>query len=249
MRIDLFSCIIKKEYKLDLRILIVLVAVTTGSFILLDYSPAMARIRFDRAYTQDIDEDDKTEEWVNDYEFSDREEIIRFFDKEYKGLSINETIIKESYPYKYDPEFWWKFCEETVPSIRMQNRYVQEAVLERVQEVNNNPKDVYWGMGYTRTSNIYNLEKDFVYQYYSMGLIGAILLVGPYIIALLIVMISMLLCFKKRMTFLNLSLVLGCGLTCCLAYYSGNTLESLGVSIVIGVVYGYLLKVNYRREL
>lgn len=244
----LFSCFVRKEYKFDIKVLIVLGMVTVGSVVLLDYSPAMARLRFDKTYTEEIDKEEEEEEWKNDYDFSNREELIRFFDREYKGLSIKEEFLKKSYPYKYDPEFWWEFRDSTVPSIRMQNRYVEEAMLKRVKEINNNPMDSYLGIGYTRTSSIYNLEKDFTYQYYSMGIVGAILLVGPYIIVLLLVMISMLVSFKKRMTLLNLALVLGCGLTCCLAYFSGNTLESLGITIIMGTVYGYLLKTNFRTE-
>lgn len=246
----IFSSIVKKEYKFDLKLLLILAIIVIGSIGMLKYSPATARVHFDEKYEEEIDEeeDEEKEELHAEYDFSDREEIIRFFDNNYKLLSINETILTKSYPYECDPEFWWAFYESTVPSVRMQNRIVQEAVIKRVKEINDNEKDQYLGLGYTRTSNIYNLEKDFVYQCYSMGIVGALLLVGPYIIILLIVMFSMFVCFKRKMTLLNLSLVLGCGLTCCLAYYSGNTLESLGVTIVMGTVYGYLLKNNFRKE-
>lgn len=247
----LFSSLLKREYVFDAKILAVLFIVVVGSLGMLKYSPATARVHFDEEYEEEMDkeEEEEKEELYAEYDFSSREDIVRFFDNNYKLLSINETILVESYPYKYDPEFWWTFYESTVPSVRMQNRFVQEAVLKRVQKINNNEMDQYLGIGYTRTSNIYNLEKDFLYQYYSMGILGAMLLVGPYIILLLVVMVSMIVSFKKKMTLLNLSLVLGCGLTCCLAYYSGNTLESLGVTIVMGAVYGYLLKNNFRKEL
>lgn len=247
----LFSSVIKREYKFDVKLLAILILVAAGSFGMLRYSPATARVHFDAKYTEELDKKEQGQEegMTKEYDFSNREEIISFFDNNYKILSINETILTENYPYKYDPEFWLEFYEDTVPSQRMQNRLVQEVVLNRVKEINNNKKDHYLGVGYTRTSNIYNLEKDFAYQYYSLGLIGATLLVGPYILVLFIVMCSMLICLKRNMTLLNLSLVLGCGLTCCLAYYSGNTLESLGVTIVMGAVYGYLLKNNFRKEL
>lgn len=247
----LFSSVIKKEYKFDVKTFMIFIFITVLSIGMLKYSPATARVQFDGKYEEEMDEqsEKEKEEAHAEYDFSQREEIIRFFDNNYKMLSINETILTKSYPYQYDPEFWWAFYEGSVPSQRMQNRFVQETVLRRVNEINNNEMDRYLGIGYTRTSNIYNLEKDFVYQFYSMGLLGAILLVGPYIIILLLAMISMIVCFKKKMTLITLSLVLGCGLTCCLAYYSGNTLENLGVTIIMGAVYGYLLKNIFRKEL
>ena len=61
--------------------------------------------------------------------------------------------------------------------------------------------DDWFGIGYTRTSNIYNLEKDFVYQYYSVGIVGVVLLLGPYIGILLFVMLRMLVHFKKGLQF------------------------------------------------
>ena len=249
-----FSTAIKKEYKFNVKIAVVLCVFCIGSVGILQYCPAVSRVYYDEGYQSEIDEEEEKrkeeEEESHEYDFSNgnTSEMIRFFDNNYKFLSINETFLKESYPYKYDPVFWYELYDSMVPSQRMQNRIVQEAVLQRVQQINDNEMDKFLGVGYTRTSTIYNLEKDFVYQYYSMGVVGAALLVGPYIAILLLVMIEMLFCFKRKLTLLNCSLVLGCGLTCCLAYYSGNTLESLGVSIVLGTVYGYLLKSNFKRE-
>ena len=250
----LFSTAVKKEYRFDIKIMLILLMLFAGSIGILQYCPAVSRVYYDEDYQAMIDDEEekrKEEEEENgEYDFSNgnKQEIIRFFDNNYKFLSIDETFLTESYPYKYDPIFWYEVVYDgMVPSQRMQNRIVQEAVLRRVQEVNDNTLDKYLGIAYTRTSNIFNLERDFIYQYYSMGIVGATLLVGPYIIILLVVMLGMLVSFKKKFTLLNSSLVLGCGLTCCLAYFSGNTLESLGVSILLGTVYGYMLKNNFKK--
>lgn len=248
----LFSTFIKREYKFDIKICLTLLAILIGSFVVLKYSPAVLRMRFNTEYQTEMDEEEEEqqEEIEGEYHLSEDnpEEIIKFFDDNYEHMSIQQTILTKSYPYQYDPIFWYKFRNDNPPSITMQNRIVQEAVFERVQEINNNPKDKYLGIGFTRTSNIYNLERDFLYQYYSMGSVGATLLVGPYIFILLFIMALMLIKFKKHLTLLNCSLVLGIGLTCFLAYYSGNTLETLGVTIVLGTVCGYLLKINLKKE-
>ena len=102
--------------------------------------------------------------------------------------------------------------------------------------------------GYTRTSNIYNLERDFLYQYYSLGIVGVVIFLGPYVGILLITMILMLVKFKKRGNIENCSLVLGVGLSLFLAYYSGNVMDNLGITIIMGMVLGMLLRINFRKE-
>ena len=58
-------------------------------------------------------------------------------------------------------------------------------MLKRVKEINNNKYDDLLGLTYSRTSKVFNLEKDFQYQYYSLGIIGQILFIGPLIVMLI----------------------------------------------------------------
>lgn len=243
----LFCGIIKKDYALSKIAVLGLILIIAGNFVIYSVSPALIKMDFDKEYAAERDEDT---EYQKEYDLSDekKQEIIEFFDNNYHYVSIKEDFLLESYPYKYDPIFWYRFCDEHVPSQRMQNRIVEEKILQRVKEVNSNSLDKWLGIGYTRTSNIYNLEKDFVYQYYSMGILGAGLLVGPYVIFILIMIIIMLWKFKKKCTLENCSIVLGVGLTCCLAFYSGNTLENLGITIILGFVIGYAWKRNFQKE-
>lgn len=80
-----------------------------------------------------------------------------------------------------------------------------------------------------------------------MGIIGVILLLGPYIMIILVAMLWMLIKFKDKANIENCSLVLGLGLSLFLAYYSGNVMESLGITIVIGALAGYLLKLLFEK--
>lgn len=52
-------------------------------------------------------------------------------------------------------------------------------MLKRVKEINNNKLDNLFGITYSRTSKVFNLERDFLYQYYSMGIIGVLILIFP----------------------------------------------------------------------
>ena len=248
----LFVVLIKRDFKVNRVACCGVVAILSINFVLFNYSPAVAKMDFDKEYSKEIDEKEverDKEHSVKELSEDEKEELIAFFDDNYHYLSINESFLLEAYPYKYDPIFWYDFYSNYVPSQRMQNRLVQEEMLKRVKEINDNKLADLFGIGYTRTSNIFNLERDFIYQYYSMGSIGTVLLLGPYIVVLLLVMLKMLYRFKPRVTLFNCSLVLGIGLSLFLAYYSGNVMENLGITIVLGFVLGYLYKdVNEGQE-
>jgi len=59
----------------------------------------------------------------------------------------------------------------------------------------------------------------------------------------------MLIRFKKKATLRNGAILLGLGFTCCSAYFSGNTLETLGVSIVMAWFCGEIIsRVIFSKE-
>lgn len=250
--IYLFVVVVKKDFKFNLLVCSVMILVVAANFVLFKFSPSATKMDFDAQYAETINEEEieKLEEESATYVLTEdnEAELIRFFDNNYMYISIKEQFLKESYPYKYDPVFWYRIYDGLVPSQRMQNRIVEEKMLQRVKEINDNAQDDWFGIGYTRASNIYNLEKDFAYQYYSVGIIGTILLLGPYVAIIFGIILAMLLQFKKRATIFNCSLVLGGGLSCFLAYYSGNVMENLGITIIFGFVLGYLLKVNLQKN-
>ena len=78
---------------------------------------------------------------------------------------------------------------------------------------------------------------------------GTSLLLGPYIFIVGLMIIIMLVKFKEKATLFNCAIILGTGLACFLAYYSGNVMENLGITIWIGFMLGFLLKSNFQSEL
>lgn len=246
--IYLFVSIVKHDIKISKAVCFGMLIILATSFIFLKFSPSTMKMEFDKDYSEAIDEEEKEQEEQYELSKENHEEIIRFFDENYKYVSIKEEFLMECYPYKCDPEFWYEFYDSNVPSRRMQNRIVEEEMLKRVKEINDNPWDDWFGIGYTRTSNIYNLERDFAYQFYSIGIFGTALLLGPYILIIALMMIIMLVKFKDKATLFNCSFVLGMGLTCFLAYYSGNVMENLGITIWMGFMLGFMLKSNFKAE-
>ena len=242
-----FVCsVLKKDIKFSKRkfAIFALVIVLFGA--ILPYTPSLSRISFDEHYMEEIDLNDnnKDKPEIDDENEPDEKHKsdIEFIENNIKTLSIKESFLTDSYNYKYDTDFWMNIIETMPPSERMKNRIIEQAMFERVKEINNDKMDDYFGLGYTRTTNIYNLEKDYLYQYYSVGIAGVIVFLGPYIAGLVAVIALMLIKFKERVTIKNCSIVLGIGLTHALALYSGNTIDNLGITILLGLMYGYVFK-------
>lgn len=246
--------VIKVEHNWNWMLFSKIAVVLMISIFIYNFSPCNRRIGFEENYLEERNEEEekrkeekKDESGLDDISENDTKAIVNYFNKYKDYLSINLAMLDGAYGYKYDPVFWKDFVEDTVPAQRMQNRYLEEEILKRIQKVNNNSLDNYLGMGFTRTSSIFNLERDFLYQYYSMGMIGVVLLLGPYILVLIWAMLKMAFPIRNC-TLEKCALVLGLGLTFFVAYYSGNVMESLGITIVIGFVEGYLVNTIMRKE-
>ena len=171
-----------------------------------------------------------------------RDLYVKYFDYTYEKQDITVTLIKDSYSYKFDPLFWKDFIENTPIEQRPNNRLVQQAIFDRIKSINHNYFDNLFGITYSRTSKVFNLERDFIYQFYSIGIFGVIIFLMPYIICILFAIIHMLLNYKNKFNFLNCTLIIGIGVILCISYYSGNTLENLGITIPLGIMCGYLVK-------
>lgn len=238
--------LIKKDDKFLFKLIIPYLAIVLAVMLIYPFTPAVSRSSFDSEYKKELDEEYDQKKEVE--KLNNSKSIKQYIAENYPYFSINEEFILNSYSYKYDVEFWEKLLNELGPSERMQNRIVEQMMLERVKEINNDPMDTYFGLGYSRTSHIYNLERDFIYQYYSLGLVGVIVFLGPYVCILMLIMFIMLIKFKDRATIQNCAIVLGSGLTLFLAYYSGNVLDNLGIIIMLGAMLGYLLKINFGKN-
>lgn len=165
--------------------------------------------------------------------------ITEFISHKKSYLDIYPPFL-DKYDYNYDYEFW-KNILFNVPSYeRGDNRYMEEQMLIRIKEINNNKYDDYLGISYSRTSRVFNLERDFLYQYYSLGIIGLILLAFPIVLVLLYSMLKILLkndCFNLK----NCTFCLSVGLILAISIYSGDVLDNINTNTILGVFTGLLL--------
>lgn len=109
------------------------------------------------------------------------EEAIEYINNNLSKFRISKHFV-ELYPVDRDIDFW----KSTALGNRNENnnsRIMKIKIINRMKERNNNKNDSILGMGYT--INFEDLERDYVYQYYILGLLGLIILIFPQVTLLI----------------------------------------------------------------
>lgn len=191
--------------------------------------------------SEGIAENESIEEILKKMSYEDKKEVLTtFVEENYESYHINPHFILNSYPYQYDPEFWYNIM--TLPlEDRTNFRLVEEMMLKRVKEINDNKMDDYLGITFTRMGNIFDLERDFLSHYYTLGIIGLILFLSPYVIIVLICMIKILLSMKNNLNLKNGCYLMGIGITLFAAAFTGNVMDGLIVTLILGFFVGQLI--------
>lgn len=138
------------------------------------------------------------------------QDIIDYMNNNYEKHRINSYFVK-AYPIEKDPEFW---CERHQNSSSKNTNYrkLKTDMYERLFELNNRKLDPILGIGYT--VNMLDTEADYSLQYFQFGILGVILLIGPYILCLLLGLFAVIRDIKKKFTMENVLLLVSlfCGL-------------------------------------
>lgn len=243
---------IKKEKTTIFKIITIIIFGILFIF-MINYSPVKLKQNFYENIYQKNNEIVENEDVINTEKESNKNNDSEEFDKlayilnNYQEKLIFEEFILYSYPYQFDPDFWIKIIAEDVTK-RVDTRYLEIEMVKRVKEINNNKLDDWLGLTYTRVMNIFNIERDYVMQYYSLGIIGTIIMLGPYFLVIIISVIKILKDFKNKFNFKNITLLSSVSIILFSAYFSGNILNGLGCIIPISFICGVLLKeVSYDK--
>lgn len=162
--------------------------------------------------------------------------------------NINENFFLTYYPYENDPEFWNNLLNNH--NDLSNSRYIEKMIIKRVKDSNSNSFDGLLGIGYERVINIFNIEQDFVMQYYSIGIIGSILFLGLYFVLWFYSAFKILNNLEGKFNYLNIMLLLGTGFFLVAAYYSGNILNAISTIIPISFILGILVnEVNKKNNI
>ena len=151
---------------------------------------------------------------------------IEYIKNHYEEKLIIENFILNSYPYEYDPKFWLNILNEPINK-RADYRYLEIAMVKRVIDINDNKLDSLLGITNDRIQNIFNIERDYILQYYAFGLIGIILFLIPY----LSLLVGSLIKIFKNLNYFNICISAAITLTLLIAYLTGNIFNQISTFI------------------
>lgn len=166
----------------------------------------------------------------------EEKEFVRSYMAEFCGYFGISPYILEHYNDLDHSVFWANYMQKTPNN---DYRVLKTMILKNIQENNQNPLDKYLGIGYTL--NYIYTEADYSYQYYTYGLMGFLVLIGPYFVLLLYVLIQGLKHFKAMFTMESAIYFICPMLGLVAAKFSGHVLERVFPLIVLALLMSILL--------
>lgn len=241
------AAIMKKE-KINTKKLVALALMILIIIPILIVSPVRSKI-YGSEYRKQFDQIFRDKEYskqLSDISAETEEGLSKkaeFVGKNYGDFNLSQVYVEELYSYKADPDFWISVMMKDYDE-RDNGRKIQLLISQRIQELNGNKfSDSLLGMGYSvfKSSDIY-VERDFVVQYFTMGILGIILFIGPYIFVLVRAALFILKDIKNR---LRRDLLIYCMSLCVFLFSSvmcGHILDEMITYIFMAVISGFILK-------
>ena len=254
--IYIFMLIIKKE-KIQLVYIGFIVFVCTICASIIPYCPAYQNQLIDAKDYTFIKSDDNqrdegkgllvngdglekwNKEWLDFY-------IYMFEDYQFL-MNVTPPIYYTTwYSYEYDPEFWVDLIFNYELEERVNGRQIETIFTKyKWDELTNIQKLTGFGYGTFMRGGIV-IERDFVQQYYSYGLVGVVLIMGAWLVLLVYSGIKLLFSYKKW-NYFNFVVMMVICMGFVSSYVSGHTFDELTTSLFISMCLAYLIK-NLRYE-
>ena len=156
------------------------------------------------------------------------DDIVKYIDMHSYDFRINKYF-KTLYPIEKDVTFWVEVALRD-RNLNNNTRIMKTTIINRIQELNNNKYDKYFGMGYTM--NFIDVERDYIYQYYLFGIFGIIFIV-PHIF-ILIESIIQFINKRKKIKLVESALLFMSSIICLIAaYFSGHVFGYTSPSYIL----------------
>lgn len=155
----------------------------------------------------------------------------------------------EWYSYEYDPQFWVDLIFDYELEERINGRQIETIFTKyKWEELTTTQKLTGFGYGTFMRGGIL-IERDFVQQFYSFGIIGEILIFGIWVLVTLYAGLKLLLGYKEgHWNYLNIILLMVVGIGFMCSYISGHTLDQLDTSMFISLCLAFLIKNLNKKE-
>ncbi len=261
----LFFCFVKKSIKFNIKSLIFIILNIICFSIILPYSPVMNRtyIQDNTEMIEDGLEDNNINEEVSKFkeaiakkeaaakteeEFEEiKKEKIAVIEKYKDFYGFDAEYIDKIYNYEEDSDFWLDMMDIPFEE-RADHRQLKQLITKRIISLNNNYKDYIIGMSFTRLRNApCYMENDIYVHMYSIGIVGILIFICPYLVILLYGIFKVFTKYKEKFTFFNISLLFSIALTFLAGMLSGNVFDEWICTLFLGLICGSLLY-NLNRE-
>lgn len=253
----IFFCLIKK-FSFKKKNFITLLLITFIFCIILPFSPVSNRTYIDdesETVEATIDEEDGDNHLKELYKQikeleknaktdEDYEEIYeiktKFIKNNMDSYGFDRNYIVKLYPYTEDCDFW--LDQFKVPfSKRANHRQLKTIITKRVVELNDNKLDYVFGMSFSRlrNANIY-MENDIYVHLYSIGVIGILLFIVPYLVVVVYSLVKIIK-NKEKFTYLNMVYLFSIALIFLAGILSGNIFDEWIATLFLAFISGNLL--------
>ena len=145
-------------------------------------------------------------------------------------------FIDNYYPYDQDQEFWDNLVNSNIDF--KDSRLIELKIAQRLVELSDNKLYKFVGIGYYKIISVCNIERDYVMQYYSVGILGLVIFIGFYFIIYIKMLFKLFINLDKKFNYLNIMLLSGIGINLIVAYLSGNILNALSSTIPLTICLG-----------
>lgn len=170
-----------------------------------------------------------------------KQEIEEFITDNAKYFSINEGIAPYRYMHEDYLEFWLNYFLVSYQN-RNNTRDFELYLYNHVFEKNQNKYDILLGFGYSQLFNSgVVLERDGIYHFYTLGMIGLLLFILPYYIILIYSIFKVLIDYKNKVNLENVTYIFVVGMLLVLAIIGGNLFDFFIVNIFLSFICGQLL--------
>ena len=225
----------KKIGDIDKKSIIVVLILFVGYTGIVKFSPGKNRAEINNYIAENREKKTDEEDEIDMEELNKELEIVKngtneekidFIEKNYEYYSIAPEFIEDSY-----------------------YRKLEEQMIKRVVEVNGNSNSRWFGISYIRVQNIFNIERDFILQYYTIGIIGLVLFIFiPFIASIIMCGCVILKKSKDLLNIENMLLIASVILILGIAYFSGHIIDSLIITIYMSFIIGILFNNIFKEK-
>lgn len=187
---------------------------------------------------------DQVEDYKKDLkdDYDGNKMIVEEFIKDnYQYFSIDDKLAPDKYMYDDYLEFWLDYF---IVSYKNKNntRDFELYLFNHIYKHNNNIHDNFLGYGYSQIFNSGTvLERDGIYHFYTLGILGLLLFIAPYYIILIYSIFKFLTNFKRKLNLENVTYIFVVAIILALALIGGNLFDFFFVNIILSFICGQLL--------